>query len=719
VSAHGYPNHSFWSFNLSPALKTSTIVPFAVLTVLAMPAWAQTPPREPTLPTVTVKEQGPRTATAAQLATGLAATALDTPFSIDSVPGDRVREQAGTTLQDALRNVPGAQADSGFNGSHTQFFILRGAVVDNGTGSNRVLRDGARLSNYPYVPAFVERVDVMRGPGAAVGVRSEPGGTVNIVTRTPQMSNFGSVLVGAGSANARELSVDLNRVLSQENELAARLVLTRSDASEWRHVKDQLEGLQLGIAQSDGNRYHLRARFEATNQTYQPDYGLPSLFGRPVAVPLDRQLGEPFGDSTTNNRITDLHGDFALSEATRLSVNFTHLEAQSTSIKNLLFGNPLSAQPVGTWARVSSWEPGTTRRIDSLSTALTSAQTWGGVPHQLHAGVEIYRETLNQPTRSVPGNTSPPINVFNPVYGLVTAPAPNAVLTTTLTTQDLDAVGLSLQDRIELGDWSLVAGLRLDRQTFLYGTAGTLAVKESRWSPKLALLRRIGETDTVYASLSTGLSPNQVASSSNRSLPSRRSAQAELGWKSVWQGGRLTSEVALFQLDQSNMISSDLSTANNFDFTVSGEARSRGLEASLTGALTERLEVVATYAYTEAAYGENAVYGYKQVPNVARHALSLWGQYRWSPAWKTGAGLYVQSRRFAEEANTTVLPGYARVDLTQTWSQTLGPQRSLEVQFALRNLFDKAYFVSSHLHVARWITPGQGRNAALTATYRY
>ena len=104
---------------------------------------------------------------------------------------------------------------------------------------------------------------------------------------------------------------------------------------------------------------------------------------------------------------------------------------------------------------------------------------------------------------------------------------------------------------------------------------------------------------------------------------------------------------------------------------------------------------------------------------MARHALSLWGQYRWSPAWKTGAGLYVQSRRFAEEANTTVLPGYARVDLTQTWSQTLGPQRSLEVQFALRNLFDKAYFVSSHLHVARWITPGQGRNAALTATYRY
>jgi iron complex outermembrane receptor protein len=89
---------------------------------------------------------------AGNLATGANGSVMDVPFSVTSVDGDRMRDQAGTTLQDALRNVPGAQADSGFNGSHTQFFILRGAVSDSGTGSNRVLRDGVRLSNYPYVP---------------------------------------------------------------------------------------------------------------------------------------------------------------------------------------------------------------------------------------------------------------------------------------------------------------------------------------------------------------------------------------------------------------------------------------------------------------------------------------------------------------------------------------------------------------------------------------
>jgi len=667
-----------------------------------------------------VRISAPKETTAAsRLAVGAGTTALETPFSVNQVPAGLLREQAVTSLQDALRNVPGAQADSGFNGAHAQFFILRGAVTDSGTGSSRVLRDGVRLSNYPYTPAFVESVDVLRGPGAAVGVRSEPGGTVNLQTVQPRLSNFGSVLLGAGSENAREYTVDLNRVLSDEDGVAARITATRSQASEWRHVPDRLDGIKLGLARSDDTRYHLRAGFEATNQRYRPDYGLPALGGRPVDVPPDRQLGEPFGDSTTRNRIADLHGDVALDPQTRLAVDVTHLEADSTSIKNLLNGEPLANQPKGTWARVSSWEPGTTRRIDSLSVSLDRKQTLWSVAHRFYVGVDRYTERLDQPSLSVPASASPALNVYDPVYGRVAAPPDPSALPRSVTTEDLTALGASLQDQIDLGAWSVVVGLRYDRQDFLYGAAGVKGVEESRWSPKLALLRRIGEADTVYANLSTGISPNQVASSSNQSLASRRAAQAELGWKSQWRGGWLNSDVAVYRLAQTNMISSDLGTPSNFDFTLAGEARSQGVEASLGGALTERIDVSAAYAYTDAVYVANALYGGRVVPNVARHAMTLWGQCAWTPAWKTGAGVTVQGKRFADEANTTVLPGYARVDLVQGWTATLAEGQSLELQLSVRNLFDKRYHVSSHLHVSRWITPGEGRNLALTASYRF
>lgn len=656
---------------------------------------------------------------AGQLATGANGSVMDLPFSVTSIDGERVRDQAGTTLQDALRNVPGAQADSGFNGSHTQFFILRGAISDNGTGANRILRDGARLSNYPYVPGFIESVDVLRGPGAAVGVRSEPGGTVNIVTRQPVMENGGSVLLSAGEHSAREYTIDVNRVLSVEDELAARIIATRSTSSEWRHVEDQLDGVKFGIAKSDGGRYRLRANIEAINQRYQPDYGIPADNGRPVDVPLDRQLGEPFADSTMNNRIVDLHGDVALTGDTRFTADLTHLRAHSTSVKNGLLGSPLPGQPAGTYRRFAGWEPDTQRRVDSLATSLTSEQMAGGYAHHLFFGLDYYKETLNQPSLTVPAAATPNINIYRPVYGGVKAPPPGTALAGALTTQYLKTVSASVQDQIELGAWALIAGLRFTDQDFVYGLADVRPVKEAQWSPKLGVLYRPSASQTLYANLASGTSPNQVASASKQSLPSRKAAQAELGWKSLWFDNALASEIALYHLKQTNMISSDPSVPAGSAFTVAGSARSRGLEGALTGFVSKHLNLAATYAYTDAVYLQNAVYGGKRVPNVARQSLTLWGQYHWSQAWKSGAGLYVQGKRYADEANTTTLPGYARIDLTQTWTQKLASGSAIEVQLALRNAFDQRYFVSSHLHVSRWITPAEGRNVSMTGTYRF
>ena len=694
----------------------------AALAASACGCLGQTPPPAPPppheLPAVTITGR-PDASAGARLATGSDRPSLETPFSTGSVSGRTVREQGGSTLQDALRNIPGVQADSGFNGAHNQFFVVRGAVVDSGTGSNRVFRDGVRLSNHPYVPAFVDRVDVLRGPGAAFGVRSEPGGTVSIATHQPRLGDTASVHARLGNHGARELSVDLNRTLDTGNGLAARLIATRSEASEWRHVPDALNGVKLGLAALGGERYAVRLGLESTNQTFRPDYGLPSLDGRPVDVPRDRQFGEPFGNSTIDNRIVDLHAMLAPDGQTRLAIDLVHLEAESTAVRNLLFGNPLANQPRGTWARVTAWEPDTDRRIDSARVSASRTIALGGLRHEVFAALDHYRETLDQPGITVPGTTSPPINVFDPVFGRVTAPGNPDALARSLTTQDLHAVGAVVQDTVDIGDWSVLLGARWDRQRFLFGPVGTLPITEARWSPKAALLWRAAAGGSLYANVASGIAPNQVSSAGNRSLPSRRSQQTELGWKQAWAGGRLVSELAVYRLAQSNLIASDLSTTTNtFDFTVAGRARSRGLEASLAGTPDARTDVSIAYAYTDARYGENAVYGFNRVPNVARHALNAWAQVRWSAAWASGAGVYAQSRRFADEANTTVLPGYARFDLTQTWRAARFGPGSLEVVLALRNVLDRTYFVSSHLHVSRWVMPGEGRNLSVAATVR-
>ncbi|MDZ7890289.1 MAG: TonB-dependent siderophore receptor [Rhodoferax sp.] len=657
---------------------------------------------------------------ARNVATGTDAANIDVPFAVSNVPQELVNSQGGRTLQDALRNVPGAQADSGFNGVHTQFFVMRGSIADSGTGSNRVLRDGVRLSNYPFVSAFVVSVDVLRGPGAALGLRSEPGGTVNLMSKQPELANFGSVRASVGGSGAMGLSADINRVLSEEHELAARLVLTRSAASEWRHTPDKLDGVKLGVAQSDGSRYRLRVNAEATNQTYQPDYGIPSLNGSPIDVPRDRQYGEPWDNSMTQNRIVDIHADFAWIADTRLKVDLTHLEARSTSIKSGLIGNMKNAS--GLWGRFAAYEPGTDRLIDSVATTVEGKYNGGKFQHTFMLGADYYRETLHQPSLTIPAANSPDINVFDPVFGLVKAPS--TVLAAGATTrQNLESVALSVQDQVVWGDWAAIAGLRFVQQDFMFGTTGTKSVVESRWLPKLGVLRKLSEVDSVYANAAMGMSPNQVSSSSNQSLPSRDSKQLEVGWKSLWNGGALASDIAVYQLDQTNMIADDQTTVANGDFTVDGSARSRGFEASLSGELARRFSVKVAYAYTDSQMSEHPLHKGKLTPNVAAHSLTLWGQYMWQLDSDiqslTGAGVYAQTKRYADRANTTELPGYARLDITQTWRKRTGKGKSAELQLAIRNVTDASYFVSSHLHVARWVTPAEGRNASVSVNYTF
>jgi len=54
-----------------------------------------------------------------------------------------------------------------------------------------------------------------------------------------------------------------------------------------------------------------------------------------------------------------------------------------------------------------------------------------------------------------------------------------------------------------------------------------------------------------------------------------------------------------------------------------------------------------------------------------------------------------------------------------TWALQLPAARGLELQLAVRNLADRDYYVSSHLHVSRWITPARGRNASAALRYKF
>lgn len=134
-----------------------------------------------TLGTVTVIERA--NAVSSNVATRLPAEAMETPFTVLSVPGDIIEETGATRLSDAMRYAATVGGTDNF-GNAGEFFSSRGFQLSAG---KNYFRDGLRYRKYGQVPLYdIERIEILRGPASVLYGALEPGGVVNIVTKKPE-----------------------------------------------------------------------------------------------------------------------------------------------------------------------------------------------------------------------------------------------------------------------------------------------------------------------------------------------------------------------------------------------------------------------------------------------------------------------------------------------------------------------------------------------------
>jgi iron complex outermembrane receptor protein len=133
---------------------------------------------------------------------------LDAPAAISVLTREEIRRSGCTTLPDLLRLVPGVQV--GQTNSSTWSVSVRG-FAGRFSAKLLVLIDGRSV----YSPLFsgvywevqdlpldeIERIEVIRGPGATLWGANAVNGVINIITRRTVDSQGGFVQVGTGKAD--------------------------------------------------------------------------------------------------------------------------------------------------------------------------------------------------------------------------------------------------------------------------------------------------------------------------------------------------------------------------------------------------------------------------------------------------------------------------------------------------------------------------------------
>ncbi|MCF5194532.1 TonB-dependent receptor plug domain-containing protein, partial [Pseudomonas sp. PA-6-1H] len=112
---------------------------------------------------------------------------VDTPRSVTVVPQQVLKDTAATSLQDALRTVPGITFGAGEGGNpQGDRPFIRGFDAQGDT-----YLDGVRDTGGQSREIFdIESIEVSKGPNSSFGGRGSAGGSINLVSKTPQARDF-------------------------------------------------------------------------------------------------------------------------------------------------------------------------------------------------------------------------------------------------------------------------------------------------------------------------------------------------------------------------------------------------------------------------------------------------------------------------------------------------------------------------------------------------
>ena len=660
---------------------------------------------------------------------------LDTPMAVSTVPHEELQDKQVTSVNEAVRGVAGVQMPTS---GYYDNFLIRG--FDTGSYS---WRNGLPL--YGVIGfedfAFVDHLEIAKGPTAMLYGRVQPGGLVNYVTKAPQDAPAYSIGQSFGSFGNFRTTVDMTGPLNADKTLLYRTigVFDRGDSFVDYEHRPNWAGLASLIWRPNAafqTKLDIEHYDEKNTNPGYTSQQIPFIGSSPASVPRnwtqsDPTMWENF-PGKINRTLVQLDTTYQINSAWSLEhkVHYNY----DDEIQSYLLYQKFTAG-TGIMDRRISYNP-FTRKDLATSLDLKGQVATGPLKHDLLIGADYYfhdEVTYGYNESGATLDRVPTLNIWAPAYGGINVAGMEALINGSLGNvlyrEQKQDLGVYAQDQVSaLGDRLQVLfggryDIARDANSAVYGSVNAacypncdghfgLAPNERRLSPRLALLYKLTDQISAYASYSESFgSSNATLSFSGAILPPQTGQQYEVGVKGTFLGGRLTTSATLFDLYLQNRTTPDLAHPG-FSVAV-GETRSRGLEVETAGQLTSNLSAIASYTYDNATITKDNTVGAsntqgKQWAGVPLNSASLWGKYDTAPdqdqGWQFGLGFIANGQRQANNTNTVQLPGYTRVDAMASYRTKVNGIK-VTAQVNVQNLFDASYFESSSGTYANYGAP--------------
>ncbi len=699
------------------------------------------------------------------LATKTATPLQDVPQAVSYVTKEIIQDQQAYRTADVVKNISGVNQFSYYDD-----FTLRG--FRNGSGQAKLINGLRSVGIFGPQPllANMERLEVIKGPASALFANANPGGTINYVTKKPLDEARKSIGFTVGSFNTLRATADFTGPMNESGTLLYRLNLAYEDTDTFRDLQQTSTYI---IAPS--------ITFLPTDKTsVNFDLVINRFQGK-----LDR--GQPIFGATAGTDLTSTPTSFAIAQTNdyhdnnvqyfTLSLNHRFTNALSVNASYMKFSwnedlfehrtsNRFAVDSLGNQIPelmgIQTINRIRKRVSDNLTTYLVLNGETGPLKHQLLVGFDYIQQV--EPIGGATGGSSgyrmvdggiapsydpaqaqfflfedgrpvpnvPHFNLQNPQYNIAYPQEYIINRVSAFAASRYFTYGFYVQDQITWGRFKALLALRQEnyRDILGYKTSEEEVVKQDKLLPRLGLVYELNDRINLYGTYTESFQPQTASTlvdpNAGGPFDPLSANMWEVGAKGVFFDGLFSANLALYRIEQNNILINANDAVNPDRLEQRGQEQARGVELDITGNPLPNLSVNFNYAYNRAKITEDeneaAVGRIKE--NAPEHQGGIWVKYTLAEGALNGLGIALGSN-FVTERNTfdtfrevdgellgLTLPSYAIFDAAVSYQVN-----RFKIAANLNNVFDKTHWTGGYSYVR--LFPGVPRNFLLSVGYTF
>lgn len=647
---------------------------------------------------------------------------LDIPQTVSIVTKELIQDKQALRLNDVVQHVAGVSQFSVYDD-----ITIRGF---RSTASGNRLVNGMRVANNWLSPNLVniEKIEVIKGPASATFANTNPGGTVNMITKKPLDENKQFLSFSIGSYNTLLAQADFTGPLDSAKTLLYRLNVGYENSGSFR---DQITARNYIIAPSisflpkPGTRFNADLVYSDVNTVLDRGHTAFQNDQTLYSTPLHFNVNQP-GDFL-KDRAASVNFSFSQSLGRHHSFNAAYMMSKldETNHEHLIY-NYITRDSVV----FSFYDRILTLTSNTLNLYFNSTFSTGKLQHNLLYGYDYIDQDFLDLSRAAVGEADGVSNfsLTRPEY--YNRPVNNYTFRQANGYRDLRASttqGIYLQDIINFNRFQLLLSFRQEFYRFPVENFSSSPALEQKRQPQDAFLPRVGLTYritpalNIYGTYTTGFQPQSAGRLASPAFGGPfdplESELAELGAKGEFFNSSLFAGLSIYQIRHRNILVNANDVANPNLMRQRGQEQARGVEAEAAGSLLPNLRFSLNYAYNIAKITEDsneALIG-RLKEGAAKHTSGSWIMYTRERGFLKGIGLGIGHSQVGKRNTLQTgleLPAYVIFNGSISYRV-----ERFRLSANVYNLADRSYFVGGYNYARNF--PGAPRNFMLNAGYTF